>query len=127
MKSTSGNTRTLELTCITCPIGCKLKVLLEGSRIISIEGNKCPKGIIYVQNEIDPKRILITVIKVVGGNLPVVSVKTSEPIPKNLRLDAMKILSKVVIKAPIKVGDIVVKNLLELGANVIATRDVVAV
>jgi len=102
-------------------------VLLEGSRIISIEGNKCPKGIIYVQNEIDPKRILITVIKVVGGNLPVVSVKTSEPIPKNLRLDAMKILSKVVIKAPIKVGDIVVKNLLELGANVIATRDVVAV
>lgn len=124
MKPTRGSTLTLEFTCIICPLGCKLKVILEGNKITSIEGNRCSRGVIYAQNEIDPKRTLITVIRVVGGNLPVVSVKSSEPIPKNLIPEAMKFLSKVIVKAPIKVGDTVITDLLRLGINVLATRNV---
>jgi len=126
MEPTNRNPRTLEFTCIICPLGCKLKVLLEDNKIVLIEGNKCPRGEVYAQNEIDPKRTLITVVRVVNGDLPVVSVKTSKPIPKNLIPKAMEFLSKVVVKAPIKVGDIIVKGLLGLGVDVLATRKVEA-
>jgi len=120
----SNATRTLTFTCIICPIGCRLKVLVRDSAIISIEGNRCPRGVVYAQNEINPKRTLITVIKVEGGNLLVVSVKSSEPIPKSLIPKAMEALSEVTVQAPIKIGDIVAQDLLGLGVNIVATRSV---
>lgn len=120
----SDATRTLTLTCVICPIGCRLKVLVRDNNLISIDGNRCPRGAIYAQNETNPKRTLITVVKVEGGNLPVVSVKSSEPIPKSLIPKAMEILSKVTAQAPIKIGDIIVQNLLSLGVNIVATRNV---
>ena len=123
-RAVSNATRTLTFTCIICPIGCKLRALVKDNNIISVEGNRCPRGTVYAQNEINPKRTLITVIKVKGGNLPVVSVKSSEPIPKSLIPKAMKALSEVTVQAPIKVGDIVIQNLLDLGVNIVATRNV---
>ncbi|MEM1530388.1 MAG: DUF1667 domain-containing protein [Candidatus Bathyarchaeia archaeon] len=120
----SNATRTLTFTCIICPIGCRLKILVGDSAIISIEGNRCPRGAVYAQNEINPKRTLITVIKVKGGNLPVVSVKSSEPIPKSLIPKAMEALSEITVQAPIKIGDIIIQNLLDLGVNIVATRNV---
>lgn len=118
------NTSILKLTCIVCPMGCKLKLLVKGSRVLSIEGNRCPRGALFAQDEVNPKRTLITVLEVDGGDLPVVSVKTSKPIPKNLIPKAMKALSKVTVRAPIRAGDIIVKNLLGLKVDVVATRDV---
>ena len=120
----SNATRTLTFTCIICPIGCKLRALVKDNNIISVEGNRCPRGTVYAQNEINPKRTLITVIRVEGGNPPVVSVKSSEPIPKSLILKAMETLSEVTVQAPIKMGDIIVQNLLGLGVNIVATRSV---
>lgn len=120
----SNATRTLTFTCIICPIGCRLKVLVRDSSLISIDGNRCPRGTVYAQNEINPKRTLITVVNVKGGNLPVVSVKSSEPIPKSLIPKAMEVLSKITIQAPIKIGDIVAQNLLGLGVDIVATRSV---
>jgi len=118
------HTRTLKLTCIVCPLGCKIKLLVKDSEVLSIEGNRCPRGAVFAQSEINPRRTLITVLKVNGGGLPVVSVKTSKPIPKDLIPKAMKDLSKVIVKAPVRAGDIIVRNLLGLGVDVIATRDV---
>jgi len=119
------NTR--EITCIICPLGCTLRVLLKGEGVIKVEGNRCQRGIIYAQGEVKPRRTLITVVKVYGGELPVVSVKTSKPIPKDLIPEAMKVISRVSVKAPVKAGDVIVENLLGLGTDVIATRDVKAV
>lgn len=119
-----GAARTLEFTCIVCPLGCRLRVLLEEGGIASVEGNRCSRGVVYAQNEVDPKRTLITVVEVLGGDLPVVSVKTSKPIPKNLIPAAMRFLSKLVVKAPVKVGDVLVEDLLGLGVDVVATRKV---
>jgi CxxC motif-containing protein len=116
--------RVLEFTCIVCPMGCRLRAILEDGEVRSVEGNKCPRGIVYAQNEVEPKRIIITVIKVSGGNLPVVSVKTSEPIPKEMIPKAMRILSKVIAQAPVKIGQIIIKDFLGLKVNVIATRNV---
>jgi CxxC motif-containing protein len=72
----------------------------------------------------DPRRIVMTVLKVRRGDLPTVSVKTDQPIPKNLMFKIIKELSSLELEAPIEVGQIIVKNILNTGANIIATRPV---
>jgi CxxC motif-containing protein len=114
----------LQFTCVICPLGCRLKVQVKNGEIVSIKGNQCPRGIIYARNEIRPKRTLMSVLKVVGGDWPVVSVKTSEPIPKEMIPEAMNALSKVVVRAPVTVGEKIVEDFLGLKINVVATRNV---
>ena len=87
-----------EIICISCPKGCRITVQNRGEEIISITGNDCPKGIKYAKGEfINPLRILPTTVKVIGGELPLVSVKTEKAIPKRLLLKAFehKIISHV--------------------------------
>ncbi len=66
----------------------------------------------------------MAIVKVRGGHLPVVSVKTAEPIPKDRLTDAVRAVSRIVLKAPVKVGDTIVKNLLDTGVSVVATNNV---
>ncbi|MDK2806301.1 MAG: hypothetical protein PWR08_1720 [Thermoanaerobacterium sp.] len=113
-----------ELTCIVCPNGCQLVVEVEGKEIVSITGYECKRGLKYAEDEIlAPKRTLTTTVKAEGGHLPLVSVRTKEPIPKELIGKAVMELSKITLKPPIKVGDVVVKNILNTGVDVIATRN----
>jgi len=117
--------REARVKCIVCPIGCEITVTLRNGEILSIKGNRCVRGAEYARQEVlEPKRMLITVIKVRGGNLPVVSVKTLKPIPKKLISKAIEALANLEVEAPIKVGDTVMKNLLDLGVDVVATRSV---
>jgi len=116
-----------KMICIICPLGCELEAEMEkeGKEIISIKGFKCPKGKEYATREItDPRRVLMAVVKVKGGHLPVVSVKTAKPIPKHRLFDAVRVISKIEIKAPIKTGDVIVNNLLGTGIPVIATNNI---
>ena len=115
--------RRLTLTCIVCPVGCELQVSVREGKVVSVKGNACPKGEAYAEEEVKPRRTLITVVKVKGSNLPVVSVKTIKPIPKELIPDAMEYLAKIELEAPIGVGDVVVEDLIGLGVPVVATRD----
>ncbi len=112
------------ITCISCPIGCEVSLEVENEEIIDISGNKCPRGIDYVKGEyFNPTRILPTTVRVKGGVLPLVPVKTANPIPKDLLEEAMKELAKVELKAPVKLGQVVIENILETGVDVVATRD----
>jgi len=112
-----------EVTCIVCPIGCEIKVRTIGNNIISIEGNRCIRGKEYaIQEVIEPKRTVIAVIKCIGGYFPTVSVKSSKPVKKQLIPEIIKLLSKVEVKSPVKVGDIVIHNVLNSGADMIVTR-----
>jgi len=116
-----------KMICIVCPLGCELEAEIDGEsgEIIDIKGSRCPKGREYAIGEItDPRRILMTIVKVRGGRLPIVSVKTAEPIPKGKLLDASMAVSQIVVDAPVMVGDIIVDNLLGTGVSVIATNNV---
>jgi CxxC motif-containing protein len=115
-----------KLTCISCPIGCELSVSLdENGKIIDIEGNRCPRGEEYAISEItDPKRILPISVKVENGEMELVSAKTDKPVPKKRLNEIIDYIKKLKVKAPIKRGDVIVKNILETGANLIATRTV---
>ena len=100
-----------EFVCIRCPLGCNIAVKLEDDRIESITGNTCPRGAEYVTKELtDPRRIVTSLVRLEGGELPVVSVKTAGDIPKDKIMECIRTLKAVTLKAPVRVGDVVVKN-----------------
>ena len=123
----SGRTDRTRMICIVCPLGCELEVEVDSERgeIIDITGFRCSKGREYAIREVtDPRRVLMTIVKVRGGRLPIVSVKTAEPIPKDMLLGAVRAVSRIVVDAPVKVGDTIVGNLLGSGVPVVATNNV---
>jgi CxxC motif-containing protein len=92
---------------------------------ILVEGNACNRGVKYATEECtSPKRILTTLVSVKGGILPVTSVKTTKPIPKELIREVQKELSKIILEAPILRGKIVVRDIMCTGADVVVTRSV---
>lgn len=114
-----------KIVCVLCPMGCKIKYDALNGKIVSLEGNRCPRGVSYLEDELrEPKRIVPTSVKVINGEMSLVSVKTSKPIPRRLIPQFMQMVKKVEVEAPIKVGDVIIKNVLDTGADVIATRTV---
>ncbi|NPA97862.1 MAG: DUF1667 domain-containing protein [Crenarchaeota archaeon] len=112
-----------KIICIVCPRGCEITVEIEDGEIKSIKGYTCPLGKKYAEKEVvNPERILMSVVKCINGDLPVVSVKTSKPIPLSMMKKASKALSDVSVEAPVKIGDKIIDNLLDLGVEVVATR-----
>ncbi len=113
----------LEITCIVCPMGCRIRVVKEDGRIIKVYGYTCPRGLEYAEQEAtNPQRILMSVVECRNGDLPVVSVKTNKPIPRDKLLEASRALAGIIVEAPVEIGDIIVEDLLGLRANVVATR-----
>lgn len=114
------------VVCVLCPLGCKIRIELdEKGNILSIKGNRCPRGEGYAKDEMkNPKRVVTTSVRVLDGELPLASVKTNGPIPKKYIFDLMEILKKIELKAPVKVGDVVVRNVFGTNVNVVITRSV---
>lgn len=114
-----------ELTCIGCPLGCNVTVDMEGGEIRAITGNTCPRGADYVRKELtDPRRIVTSLVRVKGGELAVVPVKTVSDIPKGQIMDCIRELKAVVLEAPVVMGDIVLRNVCGSGVDVAATANV---
>ena len=113
------------LTCINCPLGCSIEVTMEGSEILSITGNTCPRGETYARNEVtDPKRVVTSSVYVVNGERAVVSVKTEEAIPKNKIFDCVKAMRELKLEAPVAIGDVVTDNIAGTGIKLVATANV---
>ncbi len=116
-------TEELVITCIVCPMGCRIRVLKKDGEVIAVKGYSCPRGREYaVQEATRPLRVLMTVIPCINGDLPVVSVKTSKPIPRDKLLEVSRYLASVSVEAPVEIGDVIVENILGLGADIVATR-----
>ena len=114
-----------ELICIGCPLGCPLKVELEGGQVMGVTGNTCRRGDAYARKEVtNPTRIVTSSVAVEGGSLAVVSVKTREDIPKGKIVEIMKALKGVKVQAPIHIGDVVVQDVAGTGVDIIATKNV---
>ena len=116
---------TVNLICIGCPLGCPLTVEMEGSEVKAVSGNTCPRGDAYARKEMtNPTRIVTSTVRVAGGRLAMVSVKTASDIPKGKIFDYVKALKDVEVKAPVKIGDVIVENVAGTGVNIIATKNV---
>lgn len=113
-----------DITCIACPAGCEIRVEdTENGYLIT--GYTCARGKEYALQEVtDPRRILTTTIAVEGGVLPVLPVKTDRAIPKDMIFKCMEEINRIKIKAPISIGDIILENIFNTGANIVATRNI---
>ncbi|MFW9827045.1 MAG: DUF1667 domain-containing protein [Candidatus Thorarchaeota archaeon] len=114
-----------DIRCIVCPTGCMVHIENVNGELI-IEGHSCKRGEEYARDEfIAPKRILTTTMRVENGLLPLIPVRSDGPIPKDKLEDTLKQIAQTVIKAPIKMGDILIENILGLESNIIASRDLI--
>jgi len=114
-----------EITCIICPIGCKIEVLTDGNKCKKIEGTRCKRGIEYAKLEaLDPRRMLTSSVLVNNGNWPLVSVKTSKPVPKDKIFVVLDEIKKMVVSAPVLCGQILKKDIAKTGIDIKATKTI---
>lgn len=124
MKPISDISTVKVIRCIICPTGCEIKVIKDPSKKITFEGYTCNRGLEYAEQEFhEPKRILTTTIRVDNGIIPLIPVRTDKPMLKDKLNEALMIIAQTVVNAPIKMGDILIKDILKSGANIIASRD----
>ena len=124
-------TETLQFNCTTCPSECLLtvKVVRDANGAVvevrSVTGNSCPRGDKFARQELTcPMRVLTTTVAVSSGDEALLPVRTAEAIPLALHAQAMDLIRGVVVEAPIRMGDIVLPNLLNTGINLIASMDI---
>lgn len=111
------------IICIGCPLGCTITVTLKNGIVTDVEGNNCKNGAKYARKEVsNPTRTVTSTIKVIGGDVKVLSVKTMEDIPKNKIFDCINALKNIEVRAPVMIGDIILKNVAESGADIVATK-----
>lgn len=114
-----------KLICIGCPKGCSITIEHTGKTINTITGYNCDNGLKYAQNEFtEPKRIVTTTVKINGGMLPFVPVKTREAVNKEKIFDVMKVVSQVAINSPVQVGDVIVADIAGTGVDLVCTRSI---
>ena len=111
------------ITCINCPVGCRMTVTLSDSGdFVSVSGNTCPRGASYARQECTlPERMITAVLPVSGSRTPL-SVKTSAPVPKSMIQAVMTELGRLTVAAPVRMGQVVLPNVLQTGSDIIATR-----
>ncbi len=117
--------KTVNLTCIGCPLGCQLTAQTENGQVITVTGNTCKNGDRYARKELtDPTRIVTSTVRVIGGTLPMVSVKTASDIPKGKIFDCIKALQQIEIPAPVSIGQVILSDAADTGVCVIATKSI---
>jgi len=109
------------LTCIICPMGCRLDLEVEDGKVVKVEGNSCARGPKYAESEFTaPVRTLTTTVKTSKGTL--LPVRCAKPIPKAKLFEAMELTKAVTAKLPVKRGDVLVSDFVEEGNALVACR-----
>ncbi len=110
--------------CINCPLSCSLELIEEDGEVLEVTGADCKIGERYAAEEFrDPRRVVTTTVRVKGGKLPLLPVRTTGTIPKRLVVDAVRALDRVEVQAPVKEGQVVYPDILDTGVNVISSRE----
>lgn len=122
---------TLQFNCTTCPSECLLTVEVERDangavvEVRSVTGNNCPRGDTFAHQELTcPMRVLTTTIAVSGGDEALLPVRTAEAIPLALHAQAMNFIRGLVVNAPIRIGDVVLEDLLGTSIDLVASMDI---
>ena len=117
-----------EFTCIGCPIGCPLQLEHEGLEIKEVSGHGCNRGAKYARQEFtDPRRSMSTTVAIQGARWARLPVKVTGPVAKDRVMEAARVIHELQIKAPVKRGDVLLKDLFgEEGVHVVACRSLEA-
>lgn len=113
-----------ELICIGCPMGCPMTVELDGAEIVNVSGYTCKRGEIYARKEVmSPTRIVTSTVRVEGGTMDMVSVKTRDDIPKGKIFECVSALKDLTVKSPVHIGDVILPDVAGTGVDIIATKE----
>lgn len=116
---------TQKMTCIVCPVGCRMTVTIEDGQVTKVEGNACKRGEVYARQEaIQPLRMVTAVAPVAGSAVPI-SLKTREPIPKDKIAQCMEEINALRLRLPILAGTVLKENVADTGVDLVATRTLV--
>lgn len=113
-----------EMICIICPMSCHLEVDLdEANQVQKVAGNSCQRGDVYARKELTaPTRMVTSTVKIKNALYSRLPVITSSDIPKQKMFDIMKLISEIEVTAPVQVNDVILKNVLDLGVDIVASR-----
>ena len=114
-----------QFVCIGCPMGCRLEIEdNEAGDVVEVRGWGCKKGKVYGEEEhTDPRRMVATSVRIKGGAWGRVPVKTSGSIPKTMVREVSRAVRGIEVEAPIKMGTVVLANVLGTGVDIVTTRD----
>ena len=111
------------MTCITCPIGCRVSVEMVNG-VHKFFGNQCRRGAEFVKTElIAPLRSLTTTVRTSFHGIPVLPVRTNREVPKEKIPEIMRELSKITVMKKIGIGEKVAVNISGTGCDIIATSN----
>ena len=136
-----------EMICITCPLGCHLSIQRISETEISVTGNRCSRGESYAREELlHPKRVVTGTCRVLrsplaaGGMLGSrkagseasaslyaprrVPLRTTAPFPKQRIPELLELISLLALPIPVRRGDVLVRDALGTGIDLIATRTI---
>ena len=112
------------ITCISCPVGCRLRVTLQDGEVTSVSGQGCNRGVTYAKQECTaPARMVTAVVPVPCRQTPL-SVKTERPIPKHLIFQCMEEIRRVKLQCPIAIGQVILEDVCGTGIKVVATKGI---
>ena len=112
-----------ELTCINCPMGCRLSAEFDGKTVTDIQGYTCLRGKKYAETELTaPVRTVTGLMRREGTRVPV-SVKTAAPVPKDKVFAVIEKMNETAVKGPVSIGDVLIENVCDTGVNVVAAAE----
>ncbi len=112
---------TKEVLCISCPMGCQMRVEIEEGKVLSVKGNTCKRGETYAISEVTkPVRMVTSFVRTPDGVC--VPVKTREPIPKEMIFDCVRQIKDAQVTLPVRRGDVILSSVEDTGIPVVATR-----
>lgn len=114
------------MCCTTCPSGCALVVTVDGDQVVKVEGNTCKRGIKFAEKElVAPERMLTSTVLIrLNDTVHLVPVKSKEPMPREKMLDAMTVIKETTLDHPVKMGDVIIPNVVDCGVDIVACKTV---
>lgn len=110
------------LTCIVCPIGCRMTVSRAESGELEVSGNKCKRGAAYAQEEFsDPRRVVTGTCAIAGAQSARLPVRSSDGVPIDELASFLAAMYRLRLKAPVARGDVIAHDLGGTGIDLVAT------
>lgn len=113
------------IICTTCPNGCEIAAEYTSKDDFRIEGQRCKRGYEYSFNEcFDPKRTFTASVTIKGAERRMLPVRSSAPVPKDKMTEIAGEVKKITVDAPVFSKQIIIKDVLGTGADLIASMTI---
>ena len=113
---------TVEMICISCPIGCRLSITRSGEAV-AVSGHQCARGEAYGVAEVRaPRRIVTATVATSSPSMPRLPVRTTDALPLQQVPELLDMAYRLVVTPPVTKGQIVIRDILGTGIDLVASR-----